>query len=62
MTTEQLHRLSDTAAHYAQTPRTFRDWVRRSIVPCYHPTKRTLLFKWSECDAALARFKTGGRR
>ena len=39
---------------------TLRDMVRRRVIPAYHPSRRLLLFRWSEVDAAMARFKTGG--
>lgn len=58
---EGFTRLGETAAHLAIAPRTLRDWVRRGIVPCYHPTRRLLLFKLSEVETALLRFRTGRR-
>lgn len=57
---EPLARLETTAAHYGIAPRTLRQWAARRLVPCYRPTKRCMLFRWSECDAALAKFRTGG--
>jgi hypothetical protein len=58
---ERLYRLGPTAEQYSISPRTLRQWANRRLVPCYRPTKRLLLFKLSEVDAALSRFRTGGR-
>ena len=54
-------KLRPAAARCGIRPRTLRDWARRRIVPVIRPTRRTLLFAVGDLDAALARFRTGGR-
>ena len=53
-------KIKGIAAHLAKSERTIRSWVRRRLLPCYRPTPRTLLFKISECDAAMRKFRSGG--
>jgi len=53
-------RLVAAANYLSIAPRTLRDWTRRRLVKVYRPTRRCLLFKVTDLDAAMTRFSSGG--
>lgn len=49
---------SDEAARYLGIcQRTLKDWQRRRVIPFIKPSKGCCLFKRTELDAALGRFR-----
>ena len=58
--TEGFVTINIIADHFGKSVRTIRYWMGRRLIPCYKPTDRTLLFKISECDAAMMKFRAGG--
>jgi excisionase family DNA binding protein len=51
-------RPSGAAKYLDVSQRCIRDWQRDSILPFYKLGKRCVLFKVSDLDAAIAKFKT----
>jgi excisionase family DNA binding protein len=50
-------RKDETASHYQVSERTITNWQRQGKIPFYRLGRKLVLFKRSEIDAALARFR-----
>jgi len=52
-------RVPDAAKYFGVCDATLREWIKRRILPAYAPTRRTLLIKVEEVEAAIQRFQVG---
>ena len=48
------------ATELNRSERCVRDWAKRGILPCYRMSKRTVLFRRTEIETALRRFRSAG--
>ena len=52
-------RTKQASEYLSVSPRTIRQWTAHRILSAYRPTKRMVLFRKTDLDAAMERFRTG---
>ena len=55
MSNDELVNAEKLAVRYGVRPETVLVWVRRGLVPCVRPSRKTIRFRIAEVDDAIRR-------